>query len=32
MYTGVKGIPAEWLLAREPLPLHILKQYPPLPS
>jgi len=27
MYTGVDSIPAEWLLAREPLPMHILKRH-----
>ena len=27
MYSGVESIPAEWLLAREPIPLHILRRY-----
>jgi len=29
MYAGVESIPTEWLLAREPIPLHILKRYRP---
>ena len=29
MYAGVESIPAEWLTSREPIPLHILKQYYP---
>lgn len=27
MYAGIESIPIEWLLAREPLPLHMLKKY-----
>jgi ADP-ribosylglycohydrolase len=30
MYAGVEGVPRKWLISREPIPPHMLKQYPPL--
>jgi hypothetical protein len=30
MYARVEGVPRKWLISREPIPPHMLKQYPPL--